>query len=246
MTRRIELTDRDRQLLAHVARYRVTRAKTVARLFFGQTDLNAAPAERAKSRLKKLVRHEFLAAEELYRGAPRHGKYYLLTRKSARLIGESPDLAKKPGHQALLRRLGVLSYCCHSTPAHTRLSRSELAELFPGLVPNANSPINDYFVDRAGEGDRFALVRIIIDGGKEVRRHTSRMASIIRQEQSRPDLRPLFGDSAYELAFVAPDREKARAVRDAHLAHPLTKTIPLRLAVLPELVQLLANRQNQR
>ena len=247
----IDLQPRDYDVLGHVARYRMTRAKTIERRFFDPS--NPKPGEGARTLIGRLVGAGFLQAAPLFA----REKYYRLTTRGTALLGVPKKWAEPINNQqTFLRTLGLLMFCCHAPEERVRLSRDELRALFPELVPRTNSPINDYY----REGDR--LVRIKVDSGRQPTQLRDDCIRIVEKAKADPTLARLLANDRFGLAIVTARRQNARRLLIGLSNHPrftptwsepgplrdrpnlLDLEVPFLLEVVPDLVPLLANEQS--
>jgi hypothetical protein len=116
-----KLTERDRAVLEHVRRHRITTARVVKELFCGGSE-NAS-----KKLLQRLK--DYLVSEPLYGKAV----YYRMSPAAAKLVAAPPEIADPLGPQALPEALGILMFCCRGKTRRWRYNNSEFGEDFPEL-----------------------------------------------------------------------------------------------------------------
>ncbi len=215
----LSLQPRDRAILEHVARYRLTTLPVLHRLFFPErTD------EAAKSVVKRLT-PEFLGAQPLY------GRrvFYQLTTTGARLLGEAEEAARPLGAVARPTRLAVLDYCCLAhQPERRRFTRREFAEAFPDL---AEVPFTDFTLDDAGP----RLTRLHVDLGGDYRRFLRKLREYLARDLACPPFARLVRERCFALAVLTAEEAKRDAFLEALRRTPLSA--PTSVEVVPDLAQ---------
>ena len=115
---------RDRQILEHVGRYRLTTRPALDKLFFPSSS-------GCGNVLARLLSNRMLRRRP---GLPGRRSHYQLTEKSAAEVGVPVSRTVQSGPQALREALSILAYCVlevrpASTTSRMRLEVAELAEL---------------------------------------------------------------------------------------------------------------------
>lgn len=219
------LTQRDGQILLHVARYRLTTAEIVRKLFFA----HAGP-QAEKNVLRRLV-GEHLQSSPLYA----RKVYYQLTPTSARALGVSEELATPFGPQALLRLYGVLAFCCLGERIWQALTRAEFLSAFPEFGEALDLTQNHYYLDHDGNTAR--LGHIVIDQGGDYQRLIGKCRRLIERARDIPGLREIVADDLLVIALVVGEEAKAERLKTELRKSPLP--VWCRIAVVSELTQLM-------
>ena len=129
------MQNRDREILEHVGRYRLTTRPALDKLFFPSSS-------GCGNVLARLLSSRMLRRRP---GLPGRRSYYQLTEKSAAEVGVPISRTVQPGPQALREALSILSYCVlevrpSATTSRLRLEVGELAELTGGQFGPGPSP----------------------------------------------------------------------------------------------------------
>lgn len=146
-TRSGEWRDRDRQILQHIGRYRLSLRCVLEHLFF--EDRSCANV------IQRLLRDGRIQSFQKIAGGLSH---YELTLAEAQRQGVPLDRARGFGGQALGTHLGVLWFCCMETKQRKRLEPHELQQLFGD---------NKFRAPHCAEmGDRPRVLRVHVVGEK--------------------------------------------------------------------------------
>jgi hypothetical protein len=217
----IELTERDRAVLDHIRRYRITVSRTLQEQFCDRSE-NAA--KKLVARLRDYVASETLVGNSVY---------YRLTPLGARLLGAPEEIAQPLGVQALPRAFGVLAFCCNGQTQRWRYTRPEFGEDFPELAEEMLK--NDYYLDfyMDSDGMTVRLGHILVDLGGSCEQILKKCRGRIRRYQRT------IPAELFAIAIVVPSDEKRQGIKDALKQRPLRAW--LRIEVVPELGQLIAN-----
>lgn len=224
----LELTARDRRILDHVRRYRITTNEVLLRDFVPSADA-------LKTVLKRLV-GPCLQSRPL---GLRRRVYYQLTNAAAKQLGEPVEVARPLGLQALSRAYAVLAFCRLANTTRERLDRHELRADFPELVEANLTKQADYYIDEWQE--KACLARIVIDQGTEHTALIRKCRRIIRDCSKKVSGFAQAADAdEFAFAIITAERTKQNAIRDALARSPLG--VPVRLHTVPELTELLQQR----
>lgn len=237
MTRELDPATYD--VLDHIARYRIGVPEALV----------ATPpfAEFSVARATRTLRALSEAAEEpLLASAPLFGdrRYFYLTRAGEAAIGEAePGQGSRRRAGALseiakVRAYAVLAFCCLSGTPRQRLTAEEFRRTFPehhrpGLP-------RGYYADH--EAKRLGFVRVDAGG----RGRWDRIAEKIREDVERHRAMPAFRDyvaaGSFELTLVTATERKAERLRPLFEEEGRSFGVPLRVHVVPELLDLIAPR----
>lgn len=220
----VQLQERDRKILEHVARYRLTTPEVLDRLFF------AGQVEARKGVLKRLTK-EHLKAEQLFL----QRKYYRLSKVSARLLGIHEEAAEPLGVQAKPTQYGILSFCCSRDGQEwPRYTRPEFLKDFPEFgercIPR-NDYFLDYYVDYDGKQARLGQIHVDLIG--DYQRLITTCRGMIRAGLEVEGLREVIAEGLFAIGLVTSEEEKKEKI----LSHLSEKPLecPIRVHVVPEL-----------
>jgi len=219
------LTERDGQILSHVARYRLTTAEIVRKLFFAH-----AGAQAEKNVLRRLV-GDYLQSSPLYA----RKVYYQLTPACARSLGVSEELATPFGPQALLRLYGVLAFCCLGERVWQALTRAEFLSAFPEFGQSLDLTQNHYYLDHDGNTAR--LGHIMIDQGGEYQRLIGKCRRFIERARDIPGLNEIVANDLLVISIIVGEETKAERLKGELRKAPLP--VWCRISVVSELTQLM-------
>ena len=215
------LSQSERQVLAHVERYRMTTNEILKARCFPELTSNAISKITAKlCRLGYLERHPLFGGQD----------YFLLSRKATNLLGVSPRRSEPLGPQALPLHYGVSLYCSLAAVPKDRLTADELKEKY-GLTSVA-----DLIAAYCEDGDQLCLLRVDLGGSAD---HVVRKCrEDVRRRMEGPTWRELIDAGRFRIVIVTATVEKAAAIRQALAA--FNWNISFRTATIPDLLPLLA------
>ena len=208
-------------VLEHITRYRMTTNEILEARCFPELTSNAVTKITAN-----LCRGGYLERHPLSGGQD----YFVLSRKTAKLLGVSARRSEPLGLQALPFHYGVLLYCCLGEVPRERLTAEELREKY-GLTSVA---------DRAAayceDGDRLVLLRVDLGGSAD---HVARKCrEDFRRRMEDPNWRELIDAGRFRIIIITGISEKAAAIRQA-LAR-FKGNVSFRTAVIADLLPLLS------
>lgn len=223
----MDFTEGQREILAHVVRYRLTTVDTLHRLFF--TGLTRDAARKAGDRLSD--------AGWLRPFAVRNRTFYQLTRQAATQFGVPKNAADPLDAQALTERYGFLAFCCLQPIQRKGLLPAELKLSFPSLAeaPGVSTAHHRFYVD-IHEGT-LRLGRATLDTGGEYTRLLRKCRGIVLQARRIPPLRQLIDQDLFVLAILTSEPSKRAVLLDAIAQNPLS--IRVRVEHIPELQHVL-------
>lgn len=226
--------DRNRDILEHVARYRLTTPPVLFNLFFEATLADDNAVTKVTSRL---VERDFLRKFNL------HGsyKYFTLGKRGAKTVGVKPKLVGKPlGSQALFRDYGTLRFCSARPTERELLKFSEINARYPELK-HRKLDFKHYYLDQSGA--EAELGYIWIDGGGDEAHIARKMQQdIIAPRLQVPGLREHIQQGRFTFAIVTLSDEKKLQILDALDQLRFVDPIIFRVEVVPELLPLLPSR----
>lgn len=169
------LTERQRDLLRHVARYRVTTVEAVDRLLYAGKSSPVA----ALNLLRRLVDADYLAPP--YRLVGRN--YYHLSSRGARTMGVSRR-AVIDSPAVLRERYTLLSFCVLQPELRRYLPPDEFSERYPQVAqqPGIDPAHQHYFVTRRGQEQLLgqAVIDLAADAPRAVRKVRETMYRIVQ------------------------------------------------------------------
>lgn len=252
---RAKLTERDLDILRHVARHRIT-TRAVLRRWICRTEdatkkvLSALaaplpPASLTKKERKKHADGFYLQTADL--GVGRHRCYHL-TRLGVQTLGKSESAAHGLGPQALPMHYAALVHCClNSKRLRVLLTRDEfhptLERLRTAVLPS--EPVADsrniayepayYF---ASEGSRTRLTRIVFDLGAHCAQIADKCHGLAGELRRRSPLLAALADrGAFALCVLTHEDDKRNALHEALSKTPI-KNVHVAIDVIPLLADL--------
>jgi hypothetical protein len=192
------LTKRDRSILEHIGRYRLSFQEVIERLYFKGAD--------SQKVLDRLRDSGFIASEKGFGG---NRSAYVLKPKGVAARGLPRRTADELGSQSMPDYLAVLSFCCLMGKARIVLLKDELKELFEHEVPKGRY----HCLERA---DSSSLYHVSIPGPTKredavvaaTRSHVARMLG-------SKGLSEWVTERLYQYAILVDSAERARAITKA-------------------------------
>jgi len=234
--------DRDRDILEHVARYRLTTPSVLFQLFFAADLVDDNAVTKVTSRL---VDRDYLRKFDLYGSY----KYFTLGKRGAKSVGAKPKIFGAPlGRHALYREFATLRFCCPGDDQPTgrpiqreRLTLAEIVRSYPELH-HSRLDRNHYFLEQSDDGERLGY--LWIDGGGDDAHIVRKIQQdIITPRLAIPILRERLLQGDFVLAIVTYLDDKKRQIIDAIRRQPhLQAPVKLRVEVIPDLLPLLPDR----
>ena len=217
------LSMRDRQILEHVGRYRLTTNGILHRLLFdGQPNAVTKVTTR-------LTRHGYLCRHRFYH--PR--VYFTLGQRGVTLLGLPENRTLPLGPQSLPVEYGVLAYATLGTRPVLRLTRTELESTLPGIEP---SLAEQAYCRVDSDHHEIELVRVDLGGAPD---HVARKAqSDIQSRTESQTFRPMIRAGHFRLVVVTATAEKAAGIREALDRHRWPQGLSIHIAVVPDLLLL--------
>jgi hypothetical protein len=228
-TRRHRLTPRDRQILQHVARYRLITTAVVHRLFLSRCRPNAAGKLVARlCRLGHLQKQPLLHRRQ----------YYLLGPRATQLLGLGEHRSQPLGPQALPSEYAVLAYAALGKQHKLRLTSNELRQRCHWLPATLTQAPHCW--DEAG--NCLELVRVDLGGPAD---HVARKClADLRQRLRIAEFAAIVAAQRFRLIVVTATKEKAAAIRKALDQHEVPPGLQLHFSIVPDLLSLAARRSD--
>src|SRR5215210_2324181 len=224
-----KLTDRDGEIIEHVRRYRLTTIQVLKHVLFSEA-ADLTPVVKVVGRLKL---GGWLREARLY---DRH-KYYLLTSRAARHLGEDEGISKPFKHQGLTNAYGVLWFCAKL--GVNRFTYREFVEQFPTLHERGLQS-STYYIDTSQGRKRLGYIHV--DGGNGADRVLSRVNRIVARRYLVNDFRKLIQEGGFVVAVATPSQGKKLAIEEALRQGP-TPEVRYRVVAVEELAPVLMNIQ---
>lgn len=234
----VHLQKRDRKVLEHVARYRLTTREVLRRLFFTTDDAAKAVLKRLSAPHqpgradKPVTEKHFLQARPLGVGKR---VYHQLTPRGARELGLPPNRAEPLGPQALPEAYAISSFCCLANAAERPvLTRTEWA----ASPPLASIPYAPCYLEPLPDGQRSRLVQLIIDYRTEFPRLIQKCRKVLRVGEDTPALARLIEQKVFALAILTLQNEKQAAIENELARNPLPVSVAVHvIPLLSELIE---------
>lgn len=206
------LTERDRAILEHVLRYRMSTRPVLKELFFREQGLDALKstlrriAAPVREQLMGRARRNFLRRYYLQAFpmcTPDARVYYRLTRRGAREVDSLEALSKTDQlvtplqAQQLIANFAILNFCAQQQV--DVLSRYELREDFPQFQ-RAGLPARPYFIDERSTQPRLSF--ILIDHGAEVRWTVRKVMNAIERRLAIPAFERMMRQGTFYLTVL--------------------------------------------
>lgn len=200
MMPKVDPQDRDRRILEHVGRYRLTTADVLHARFFATLDAAKAVIKRlAASRGRQLLQARPLGVGRRV--------YYHLTAAGVREIGVPASRAEALGPQALPEAYAILVHCCKHSRDRQIFTRAELSA-HPLL---RDAPPGNYYLEQIDE-HRSRLTQLVIDHRTEHTRLLQKCRKILREAEEIASLVRLIDQGVFGLTVLTLHDEKKKAV----------------------------------
>jgi hypothetical protein len=223
------LSDRDRKILDHVARHRLTTIAVLRRAVLIGLSRNAA-----NKVVNRLCDSDFLQRYTLLHPI----RYFVLGDVGARSLGITPHRTISLGPQSLPTEYALLVYANVGKSARKRLTKQEVLERCPWLPPalaetphssdEANAVMELLRVDLGGPADHVAR-RCFADIA--VRLRLREFVTFVREGRFR-------------VVLLTGTKEKAAAIRQALDRHDWPTGLTFHFTVVSDLLSLTASRHH--
>lgn len=190
-----ELSERDLELLRHLARYRVSFKEIIRHVVFGGSDPDRV--------LGILKNYHYIDARKGFGG---NRVAYTLSLRGAKAVGAGRRRGEDAGTESEATHLAILGFCFLNRRARARVEADELAEVFGALKLSGRHHCLEY-------GSRFKRVYGIYAPGPttpppEVATYLRKRVEALRKQ---PELEPWLVNGVYALAvLVENDERRAR------------------------------------
>ena len=203
----VRLTDRDRAILDHLARYRLTTIEALHRLFWEPT----TTANAVSQVLARLAAGGYVQRiEESLSGSQ---NYYLLTAEAAREYGEDEDFARPPGTTSLIHHYLMLEFCCLGDARREHITAQEIRTGFPNL--NGRGIARNAYFHTFDEPPRLGWLEVDCGNHAETRAKKCRKQFAKRYEAQELRFRELADEGRFGIVLVTTSEGKKRALERA-------------------------------
>jgi hypothetical protein len=220
---------RDREIVEHIARYRITIIEVLCRRVLPGLSPNAVSKV-----VNRLCKTGFLRKYTLLHPT----KYFVLGELGVKWLSINSDRAGPLGPQSLPLEYGVLVYATLGEHTHTRLTQVEVLHKHPWLTATlASGPHCRDEQDKILE-----LIRVDLGGPAD---HVARKcAADLNRRRRLRDFLPLVAQSRFRLVVITATKEKAAAVRQALERHDWPTGLLIHFSVIPKLLSLTTSRNH--
>lgn len=219
------LSDRDRDIIEHVARYRLTTKETLHRLFFRENEPNAA--------IKVANR---LCDEGWLRKFPLlYPRQYLVAgKRTVQAMGLPATRSLPMGPQSLPTEFAILRYATPSANVK-RLTRAEVAAHFDWY--SDEWALAAHCLRTTDSGHVLELIRVDLGGPAD---HVARRCfTDFETRHESPAFENAVTEGLFQLVVVTATADKAAAIQLALQGHLWPDGMSFHLAAIPELLPLI-------
>ena len=214
--------ERDRLILDHVARYRLTTLEAIRRVVLRGLSRNA---------VSKIVNR--LCDARLLRKLPLlyPMNYFVLGELAVRSLGIGIHRAESLGPQSLPQEFAMLAFATLGTHQHLRLNAAEVKRRCPWLpLSHATAP---HCLD---EANVLELVRVDLGGPAD---HVARKCAADLSERCRiPEFLSVVTASQFRLVVITSTTEKVAAIQRALSHHQWPSGLLIHFSVVPQLLSI--------
>ena len=215
-------TDRDRLILEHVARFRLTTLEAIQRVVLRGVSRNAVNKIANRLCHAGLLRKHTL----LY---PMN--YFVLGELAVRSLGVGSHRATPLGSQSLPQEFALLAFATLSTHQHLRLNAAEVKRRCPWLSLSLTAA--PHCIDQSNV---LELVRVDLGGPAD---HVARKCAADLTERCRiPEFLALVAAGQFRLVVITSTAEKVAAIQRALHNHLWPTGLLVHFSVVPQLLSL--------
>lgn len=225
MRRLRRFSDRDRGIIEHTARYRLTTKEVLHRLFFDENEPNA---------VTKVVQR--LCDEQWLRKYPLiyPSQYLIPGKRTAQALGLPSARTLPLGPQSLPTEFAILQYATDDAGV-CRLTPGELVQLHSWY--RHEWLIANHCLRRSDETRIIELMRVDLGGPAD---HVARKCHAnIQTRTTLPQFETLVNESLFRVVVVTATTDKASSIQLALQGHLWPAGLRFHFAVVPQLLPLL-------
>jgi len=222
------LSKRDERILSFVGRYRAATEPLLETLFFRKTKTLSAQ----RKVTSRLVRRGYLRVFDLAGS----GKYFVLTRRGSREVGQSDRTPRRFTEQSLPVALAIAHFCVRE--GVSRMTDAEFRERFPELAQGGiRSSI--YYIAKAG--GTFKLGIFIVDRGATPRRIRGKIRRIVSRRRAMPAFVSLLHAGRVRITILTGTDSQAARLTEDFARHDFAR-LDVEVSLVAELGELLTAR----
>ena len=221
-TRRIKRKQQATAAIELTGRYRLSTASTVASLrkdLFPNEDI-------ASQVLMELCREHILYEATLYAD------------KNCYILAPASNVQAALSENSKLRAYAMLAVCATRKHNRTRLTSAEFQKYFPDLC-RPGLPMN-YYVDLTAPQPVMGFIRVDTGGQSRWDRIVAKAQDDARKHRLEPAYERFIQRNAFEIRITTPLPQKADRIRRAIADKPNPIELPIKVSVVPELLNLIA------
>lgn len=225
----IQLQERDRKILEHIARYRLSVKEALQQtpIFQGESE------EMVKQVMARLRRGGYVRSAPLYE--QRH--YWHLTVRGCHELLEHERLGKPLREEAKRRAFATLSFCCCKYAERTRLTSKEFKAKFAEFYLPGDRI--EYYLDRERGFPRLGYIRVDSRGLRgRWTRIISQLHQDIHKRADRPGFRDLILHGRFVMAVLTGTPDKAERLSELIQEKGFPPEVEIKCHVVPELIPL--------
>jgi hypothetical protein len=223
------ITARDRNIIEHVARYRLTTIDALR-----QTLLRGHSAGAARKIVARLSASDYLHAYPLVHPS----RYYVLGTAGARSLGIAMHRTLPLGPQSLPTEFATLAYATLGPHPRKRLQRTEVSARCPWLPPVLAAATHCLDEKQIG----LELLRIDLGGPPD---HVARKCvQDINRRLQLAEFLPFVRNGKFRLVVITATSEKALALRQAIDRHDWPVELPIHFSIVSDLLALIARKHD--
>ena len=226
-----ELSSRDREILEHVARHRLSVYRVLHERFFSGQGPTAAVKV-----VSRLCRAGLLKRARIRR----REHCIVLTRLAAKMLGHSLRQTSCPGPQSLPIDFAVLMYATAAN-GRRRLTISELRSVFP-WTDRAHTSLPHCLDETQPDSSCLELVRVDLGGKPD---HVARKCRAdVGKRQDIGGFQDLVRGQRFRLVVITTTQSKADLIRQALDTHLWPDGLMIHLVALPQLSTFLGGKRD--
>ena len=215
----VRIRKRDKAILDHILRYRLTTNAVLHRTLFPEQSMNAVTKVAARLCQRGLLRRYPLVPPETY---------FTVGPEAVRQFGVPSRRTEPLGPQSLPIDYAVLIYATHGKQACRRMTSDELTSYMSWLPDELTR--TPYCVSNGG---RLDLIRVDLGGSPQ---HVARKAAAdLSARLSIPELAELAATAKFQLVILTTTDDKARLISSAFDSLGWSDNVRIHLAAVSRL-----------
>jgi hypothetical protein len=223
------LTQRDREILQFIARYRIGTIELLQKQCFQPR----ATAENVGRVLQRLERRGLVRRIDF----PGGYSYFAPTRRTLQLLGTGPRTPRPLTEQTLPIALSVATYCVMQ--GIRRMTCEEFKGLYPELWQPGMASSNYVLIDVDG---KLRLEMLLVDRGSAAHRINARVRRVIAQRKGLPKFHALMKAGRFHVTVLTGTQEQAQKI-DRRVDRRRFSPVQVRTFVIDELAELMMRRR---